>query len=267
VGTRPDPYAQAFVQFRADQARPCAYKLRNSGGHRPWFPATRPVGCVASRMGAWWPPTSSSRPSGPWTPWPRPPRPKASPSAAARSAASCKPKGSAGARCAPGAEAATLTSPKRAAIIALYTTPPAGVTVVCADELGPVIPHSFPPAPGWSTTAIASRRRWSMGVVGTRPGCTAPCGPGDGQAVTLAAPSRDSAGYQQLLGLVEAANPNLGSTLSVRHGDCAQALMQSRADQASSCCLHAAELRHHGHPHWSQAELGGLEGHGTRRGR
>jgi hypothetical protein len=24
------------------------------------------------------------------------------------------------------------------------------VTVVCADELGPVIPRSFPPAPGWT---------------------------------------------------------------------------------------------------------------------
>jgi len=24
------------------------------------------------------------------------------------------------------------------------------VTVLCADELGPVIPRSFPPAPGWS---------------------------------------------------------------------------------------------------------------------
>src|SRR6266542_6907289 len=31
VGTRPDSHAQAFVQFRADQARSCAYKLRNSG--------------------------------------------------------------------------------------------------------------------------------------------------------------------------------------------------------------------------------------------
>jgi len=31
VGTRPGSYAQAFVQFRADQARSCAYKLRNSG--------------------------------------------------------------------------------------------------------------------------------------------------------------------------------------------------------------------------------------------
>jgi hypothetical protein len=31
LGTRPNPYAQAFVQFRADQARSGAYKLRNSG--------------------------------------------------------------------------------------------------------------------------------------------------------------------------------------------------------------------------------------------
>ena len=33
MGTRPDPFAQAFVQFRADQASSCAYKLRNSGFH------------------------------------------------------------------------------------------------------------------------------------------------------------------------------------------------------------------------------------------
>ena len=32
----------------------------------------------------------------------------------------------------------------------LYTAPPAGSTVICADELGPVIPRTFPPAPGWS---------------------------------------------------------------------------------------------------------------------
>ena len=32
VGTRPDPLRKAFVQFRADQARSCAYKLRNPGG-------------------------------------------------------------------------------------------------------------------------------------------------------------------------------------------------------------------------------------------
>src|SRR5918996_5511930 len=31
VGTHPDRHTQAFVQLRADQARSCAYKLRNSG--------------------------------------------------------------------------------------------------------------------------------------------------------------------------------------------------------------------------------------------
>jgi hypothetical protein len=32
--------------------------------------------------------------------------------------------------------------------VELYTAPPAGSTVICADELGPVIPRTFPPAPG-----------------------------------------------------------------------------------------------------------------------
>ncbi|MFE2972820.1 helix-turn-helix domain-containing protein, partial [Streptomyces sp. NPDC059340] len=38
---------------------------------------------------------------------------------------------------------------KRTRIVELYTSPPDGATVVCADELGPVIPRTFPPAPGW----------------------------------------------------------------------------------------------------------------------
>jgi hypothetical protein len=53
--------------------------------------------------------------------------------------------------------------------------------VICADELGPVIPRTFPPPPscstGWSTDGHRIRRRWSMGVVGRRPGCMAPCDP------------------------------------------------------------------------------------------
>jgi hypothetical protein len=81
------------------------------------------------------------------------------------------------------------------------------VTVVCADELGPVIPRSFPPSPGWSTDGhrIKAPLEYSRGREKTWVyGALRPC---DGQAVTLAAPSRNSAGYQQLLGLVEAANP------------------------------------------------------------
>src|SRR5215813_6545613 len=40
--------------------------------------------------------------------------------------------------------------PQRTAVAELYTAPPPGSTVLCADELGPVIPRTFPPAPGWS---------------------------------------------------------------------------------------------------------------------
>jgi len=98
--------------------------------------------------------------------------------------------------------------PKRARVIALYTAPPAGVTVVCADELGPVIPRSFPPAPGWTADGHRVKavldygrgpeKTWVYGALRVR----------DGQAVTLAAPSRNSVGYQQLLAAVEATNPD-----------------------------------------------------------
>ena len=40
--------------------------------------------------------------------------------------------------------------PKRTRIVSLYTDPPADATVICADELGPVSPRTFPPASGWS---------------------------------------------------------------------------------------------------------------------
>src|SRR5260221_2041395 len=40
--------------------------------------------------------------------------------------------------------------PKRPHIVTLDTEPPPGATVLCVDELGPVTPRNFPPAPGWS---------------------------------------------------------------------------------------------------------------------
>jgi hypothetical protein len=83
-----------------------------AAGSSPWFQATRRGGWCANPTAAWARPTPSSRHSGPWTRWPRPLRPRGSPSAAARSAGSSKPKGCAGARCAPGAPAATPTSPQ-----------------------------------------------------------------------------------------------------------------------------------------------------------
>ncbi|HEY7416705.1 MAG TPA: hypothetical protein VH593_16085, partial [Ktedonobacteraceae bacterium] len=38
----------------------------------------------------------------------------------------------------------------RMAVVIHYTQPSEGSTTVCTDELRPVIPHAFPPAPGWS---------------------------------------------------------------------------------------------------------------------
>ena len=81
------------------------------------------------------------------------------------------------------------------------------MTVVCADELGPVIPRSFPPAPGWTLDGHRVKapldygrgpeKTWVYGALRVR----------DGQTVTLTAPSRNSVGYQDLLGAVEIANP------------------------------------------------------------
>ena len=40
--------------------------------------------------------------------------------------------------------------PKRTAVVSHYTEPPEGSTTICTDELGPVVPRTFDPAPGWS---------------------------------------------------------------------------------------------------------------------
>jgi hypothetical protein len=97
--------------------------------------------------------------------------------------------------------------PKRAQVIALYTTPPEETTVICADELGPVIPRSFPPAPAWTPDghrvkapldySRGPEKTWVYGALRV----------GDGQEVTMTAPSRNSVNYQRFLGLVEQANP------------------------------------------------------------
>ena len=80
--------------------------------------------------------------------------------------------------------------------------------MVCADELGPVIPRSFPPAPGWTLDghrvkapldySRGPEKTWVYGALRV----------GDGQEVTMTAPSRNSVGYQHLLTTVEAANPD-----------------------------------------------------------
>jgi len=91
--------------------------------------------------------------------------------------------------------------------VELYAAPPAGSTVTCAGELGPVIPRTFPPAPGWSGDGhrIKAPLEYSRG-----PEKTWVCGGlrvRDGQAVTMYAPSRNSAACQDFLQLEEQASP------------------------------------------------------------
>jgi hypothetical protein len=97
--------------------------------------------------------------------------------------------------------------PKRESIVTLYTQPPPGRTVCCADELGPVSPRTFLPARGWSLDGHRIKapldygrgpdKVWGFGALRVR----------DGQAVTFTAPSRNTAGYRQLLDALATANP------------------------------------------------------------
>jgi transposase len=80
--------------------------------------------------------------------------------------------------------------------------------VSCADELGPVIPRSFPPAPGWSADGHRVKAPLDDGRGPDKTWVYGALRPGDGQQVTITAPSRNSIGYQQLLGAVEQANPD-----------------------------------------------------------
>jgi hypothetical protein len=75
--------------------------------------------------------------------------------------------------------------------------------VICADELGPVIPRTFPPSPGWSTDGHRVKAPLEYGRGAEKVWVYGGLRVGDGQAVTLTASSRNSTGYQQFLGLVE----------------------------------------------------------------
>jgi DDE superfamily endonuclease len=89
----------------------------------------------------------------------------------------------------------------------LYTRTPADTTVVCADELGPLIPRAYPAQPGW--TADGNRvkevvqywrdpeKTWVYGGLRIR----------DGHAVTMCADRRNSLCYQDFLQQLEADNP------------------------------------------------------------
>jgi hypothetical protein len=91
--------------------------------------------------------------------------------------------------------------------VTAYTSPPEGTTTICVDELGPVIPRTLPPAPGWSPMghrihapleySRGPEKVWVYGALRVR----------DGQALTLTTRSRNTAGYLELLEAIAAANP------------------------------------------------------------
>jgi hypothetical protein len=97
--------------------------------------------------------------------------------------------------------------PKRTAVIELYTRTPEDTTVVCVDELGPLIPRAYPAQPGW--TADGNRvkeevaywrepeKTWVYGGLRIR----------DGHAVTMCAERRNCTCYQDFLTLLEQDNP------------------------------------------------------------
>lgn len=92
-------------------------------------------------------------------------------------------------------------------MIELYTQPPLDSTVICVDELGPVTPRTFPPAPAWSPDSHrikapleysrGSDKAWVYGALTPR----------DGQEITMSARSRNSDHYCQFLLQLEQTYP------------------------------------------------------------
>ncbi|MDO0929630.1 transposase [Streptomyces sp. TG1A-8] len=80
--------------------------------------------------------------------------------------------------------------------------------MICVDELGPVIPRTFPPAPAWSPDShrIKAELDYSRGPEKTW--VYGGLRPSDGQTLTLTASSRNSVFHQQFLQQVEDANPD-----------------------------------------------------------
>jgi hypothetical protein len=77
--------------------------------------------------------------------------------------------------------------------------------VICADELGPVIPRSFPPAPGWTPDGHRVKAVLDYGRGPDKTWVYGGLRPVDGCTLTMTAPSRNSLHYQQFLHLVEQA--------------------------------------------------------------
>ena len=95
----------------------------------------------------------------------------------------------------------------RTTVVTHSTAPPEGSTTICTDELGPVIPRTFAPAPGWSVDghrikalleySRGEEKVWIYGALRVR----------DGKEITRCAPARNSKNCIELLKEIEADNP------------------------------------------------------------
>ncbi|WP_427019274.1 IS630 family transposase (plasmid) [Pseudarthrobacter sp. P1] len=93
-------------------------------------------------------------------------------------------------------------------MVELYTDPPGGSTVLCLDELGPVIPRTFAPAPGWSPDGHRIKSDLDYGRGPEKIWVYGALRPSDGRELTMTASSRNSANYQRFVQTVEQANPH-----------------------------------------------------------
>ena len=97
--------------------------------------------------------------------------------------------------------------PKRTAVVSHYVSPPAGSTTICTDELGPVVPRTFPPARGWAADGHRIKapldylRGRELHLDLWRAARTRR------KELTRCAPARNSKEYIALLAAIEADNP------------------------------------------------------------
>jgi DDE superfamily endonuclease len=139
--------------------------------------------------------------------WPRPLKKLVLPSSAVRSGASICAKACAGVTRIVGARAMIQTSSqKNTGRLPLHRAARGVDDESRTDELGPVVPRTFPPAPGWSASghrikapldySRGPEKTWVYGALGVR----------DGKELTRCAASRNSTNYISLLADIEADN-------------------------------------------------------------
>lgn len=91
--------------------------------------------------------------------------------------------------------------------MSLYTQPPPDSTVICVDELGPVTPRTFPPAPGWSSDGHRIKAHLEYGRGPDKAWVYGGLTPQDGQTLTMTAHSRNSDNYCRFLSQLEQSYP------------------------------------------------------------